>query len=145
MIVAALLAAGVAALAPGPNLRVAALDTQARAASPGELRLPTTIRNTGNRRAGASRTRFALSRDRALGADVRLASMPEASLRAGRSRTTTALLRVPAGLKGGAWYVIACADARSAVRERNEHDNCRAARDAIAVVPQTLPEVPPLP
>jgi hypothetical protein len=145
MIAATLLAAGVAALASGPNLRIAALDTQARAASPGELRLPTTIRNSGNRRAGASRTRFVFSRDRALGSDVRLASMPEARLRAGRSRTTTALLRVPAGLKSGAWYVIACADARSSVRERDERDNCRAARGAIAVQPQTLPEIPSLP
>jgi len=50
VIAAALLAAGAVALAPGPNLRVASVGTQARAASPGELILPTRIRNAGNRR-----------------------------------------------------------------------------------------------
>ena len=145
MIAAALLAAGAVALAPGPNLRVASVGTQARAASPGELILPTRIRNAGNRRAGASHTRYVLSRDRVRGGDVRLSSVPVAALRAGRMRTSTAMLRVPAGLKRGPWYVIACADGRHAVAERSERDNCRASGEPVAVVPEILPELPPPP
>ena len=82
---------------------------------------------------------------RVRGGDVRLSSVPVAALRAGRSRTTTAMLRVPAGLKRGSWYVIACADGRHAVAERSERDNCRASGEPIAVVPEILPELPPPP
>ena len=145
MIAAALLAAGAVALAPGPNLRVASVETQARAASPGELILPTT--DPQRRQSPRRRLPHAL---RALpgpwrGGDVRLSSAPVAALRAGRSRTTTAMLRVPAGLKRGSWYVIACADGRHAVAERSERDNCRASGEPIAVVPEILPELPPPP
>jgi len=145
VIAAALLAAGAVALAPGPNLRVASVGTQARAGSPGELILPTRIRNAGNRRAGASHTRYVLSRDRMRGGDVRLSSVPVAAMRAGRSRTITAMLHLPAGLKRGSWYVIACADGRHAVAERSERDNCRASGEPIAVLPEILPELPPPP
>jgi hypothetical protein len=55
------------------------------------------------------------------------------------------MLRVPAGLKAGAWYVLACADATDAVSERRESDNCRASRSTVALQAQTGPEIPPLP
>jgi hypothetical protein len=118
---------------------------QERAASPGELRAPTTVRNAGDRRAGPSHTRYYLSRDRERGQDVRLGSARVASLRAGRSRTGTAALLVPTGLKEGGWYVLACADAGRAVKERREGNNCAASRTAVAVQPQTLPDIPPGP
>jgi hypothetical protein len=145
VLAAALLTAGIAALAPGPDLRIAEVRAQSRAATPGELRVPTTVRNAGDRRAGASRTRYYLSRDRERGADVRIGSARVAALRAGRSRTGTAALIVPAGLKGGGWYVLACADAAHAVKERREGNNCAASGSAVAVQPQTLPEIPPGP
>ena len=145
MLAAALLTAGIAALAHGPDLRVAEVRAQERAASPGELRVPTTVRNAGDRRAGASRTRYHLSRDRTRGDDVRLGSARVEALRAGRSRTATAELLVPTGLKAGGWYVLACTDAGRAVAERREGNNCRASRTATAVQPQTLPDIPPGP
>ena len=145
VLAATLLTAGIAALAPGPDLRVAELHAQARAASPGELRVPTTVRNAGNRRAGASRTRYFLSRDRERGDDVRLATARVGALRAGRSRTGTATLPVPPGLKVAKWHVLACADAGDAVRERREGNNCAASATAVAVQPQTEPQIPPLP
>ena len=145
LVLAALLTAGLAALAPGPDLRVAALGVQERAASPGTLQVPITLHNAGTRRAGASRTRYVLSRDRAPGADVRLGSAPFAALRAGRSRTRRVDLHVPSGLKAGGWYVIACADADGAVRERREGNNCRASRLPVDVVPQIGPSIPPGP
>ena len=42
---------------PAPDLRGSDLEAQDRAASPGRLRVPTTMRTAGRRRAGASRTR----------------------------------------------------------------------------------------
>ena len=145
VLAAALLTAGIAALAPGPDLRVAEVRAQERAATPGELRVPTTVRNAGDRRAGASRTRYYLSRDRERGGDVRIGSARVTALRAGRSRTGTAALLVPVGLKEGGWYVLACADAGRAVKERREGNNCAASRTAVAVQPQTLPDIPPGP
>ncbi len=145
MLAAALLTVATAALAPGPDLRVTDVAAQARAGSPGELRVPTTVQNAGNRRAGASRTRYLLSRDRTKGGDVRLATAHVAAIRAGRSRTGKAALLVPPGLKAGDWHVIACADALGAVRERRERNNCAATRGAVEVLPQTEPQIPPLP
>ena len=145
VLAATLLTAGLAALAPGPDLRVAALEAQQRAASPGLLRVPTTVRNAGTRRAGASSTVFRLSRDRGLGGDLRLGSVDMASLRAGRSRTRTVELRVPTGLTAGDWFVLACADGRAEVRERREGNNCRATQEPVAVLRQIEPAIPPGP
>ena len=145
MVAAALLTAGIAALAHGPDLRVAEVRAQARAASPGQLRVPTTVRNAGDRRAGASRTRYYLSGDRKRGRDIRLGSARVTALRAGRSRTGTAALLLPPGLKAGDWHVIACADAFDAVAERRERNNCAATGGAVEVLPQTGPQIPPLP
>ena len=138
---AALLTVATVALAPGPDLRVTGVEAQARAGTPGELRVPTTVQNAGNRRAAASRTRYFLSRDRTKGGDVRLASARVAAIRAGRSRTGTAGLQLPAGLKAGDWHVIACADATGVVAERRERNNCAATRGAVEI----LPQIPPLP
>ena len=145
MLAAALLTTALAVTGPAPDLRVSDLEAQDRAASPGQLRVPTTVRNAGRRRAGASRTRYFLSLNRTRGGDVRLATARVAAIRAGRSRTGTAELRVPAGLKGGSWHVIACADALDAVQELREGNNCAATRGTVDVLPQTEPQIPPLP
>ena len=145
MLAAALLTAATAALAPGPDLRVTDVEAQARAGSPGELRVPTTVHNAGNRRAAASRTRYFLSRDRTKGTDVRLASARVAAIRAGRSRSGTAALQLPSGLKAGDWHVIACADALDTVSERRERNNCAATRGAVDVLPKIDPQSPPRP
>ena len=68
-----------------------------------------------------------------------------AAVRAGRSRTGTAELRVPAGVKAGSWHVIACADALDTVREPREGNNCAATRGTVDVLPQLEPQIPPLP
>jgi hypothetical protein len=145
VLAAALLTTALAVTAHGPDLRVSALEAQERAASPGELRVPTTVRNAGDRRAAASRTRYLLSRDREKGDDVRLATVRVAGIRAGRSRKGTAALLVPPGLKTGDWYVLACADALGTVRERREGNNCSATRETVDVVTPTEPQIPPLP
>jgi hypothetical protein len=143
---AVLLTTALAVLASGPDLRVTAVrPPQERAASPGALHVETTVRNAGTRRARASRTRYLLSRDRTRGGDVALGSARLPALRAGRSRTRTLGLHVPSALKGGAWYVLACADAADVVRERREGNNCRASRDTVAILPQTEPQIPPGP
>ena len=145
VLAAALLTTALAVTASGPDLRVSGLEAQERAASPGELRVPTTVRNAGNRRAAASRTRYFLSRDRERGGDVRLATARVAAIRPGRSRKGTAALSLPAGLRIGGWHVIACADALGTVQERREGNNCSATREAVDVLPQIDPEIPPLP
>ena len=56
-----------------------------------------------------------------------------------------AALLVPMGIEAGGWYVLACADAGHAVAERREGNNCAASRTAVALQPQTLPDIPPGP
>jgi hypothetical protein len=145
VLAATLLTVATATLAAAPDLRVTDVEAQTRAGSPGELRVPTTVHNAGRRRAGASRTRYFLSQDRAKGGDVRLATARVAAIRAGRSRTGTAALHLPSGLKPGDWHVIACADALDTVHEGREGNNCAATRGAVDILPQTEPQIPPLP
>lgn len=99
------------------------------------LRVRDTVRNRGRSTAGASQTRYYLSRDRRKGrGDVRLrGSRKVGKLRRGRRDRGFATLRVPAGAKTARYLVIACADGSGRVRERREGDNCSAARGRIAV------------
>ena len=82
MLAAALLTT-LLAVTHGPDLRISALKAQERAVSPGELRVPTTVRNAGDRRAGRSRTRYLLARDRRRGDDVRLPTARVAAIPVG--------------------------------------------------------------
>jgi hypothetical protein len=65
----------------------------------------------------------------------------------GRSRGR-AHLTIRAGAPGGRYSLIACVDATRRVRERNERNNCRAARRRVAVpgpdgaVPPSQPSPP---
>ena len=119
---------------PGADLVVSAVGRPPATAVPGSSFDATArVRNAGGRRAAGSVVRFALSRDAKLGkGDLTLAArklkklQPRTRARASRS------LRVPL-TASGAYRLIACADARKRVKERNERNNCRAAAGTVTV------------
>jgi tetratricopeptide (TPR) repeat protein len=132
-----------------PNLEVASVGTLPAVVAEGatfKLKVETTA-NTGNGKAGATTTRFYLTRDaeasiaerrasktnpRSALADVLLTGAREVPAldpgeRSKTPRKKPTTLRVPLGTAAGEWELLACSDDRGAVREKDEGDNCRAA------------------
>jgi hypothetical protein len=127
----ALLAPAASAAAPRrPDLTVSALSVRpAQVRAGGTVTVGATVRNRGAARAGASRVGLLLSADRrrdrrdvALGTPRRMRALaPSGSVR------VTAKVTVPAGVRTGSWWLLACADAHGTVRESSERDNCARA------------------
>lgn len=69
--------------------------------------------------------------------DVRVGAAKVPVLRARTSRRARAAATVPAGTGAARYRLLACADDTRKVRERNERNNCRAARRALTVVART--------
>src|SRR5919197_6022464 len=58
-------------------------------------------------------------------------------------RSQAVVFSLPPGLAPGPHSVVACADARKKIRERNERNNCRAAKVVIPGAPVPSPPGPP--
>lgn len=130
----------VARVVANRELRVTAMtmvDPPERVAPGAQLTVSDTVKNLGPARAGASTTRYYLSPDSARsGADVRLTgdrAVPPLS--AGGTSTGRLSVTVPPSTSAGEYFVLACADDRSAVPERDETNNCLASRTVVIVAP----------
>jgi hypothetical protein len=96
-----------------------------------------TTRNIGSAAAGASSSRYYLSKDARRGrGDVRLIGFPGLravpELRARRFSRATVMLGVPK-LATGRYRLLACADDLRRVRESNERNNCRASKTTVKI------------
>ena len=95
-----------------------------------------TVRNDGMVRADASTTRYYLSLDAVKSAaDILLTgshSAPEVD--PGASHTATVTVSVPGATALNSYFLIACADDKTAVAESNEGNNCIASPGAIVTV-----------
>jgi len=144
-----------------PNLKVTDVGALPAAATEGttlKLKVETTA-NKGAKRAGASTTRFYLTRDakasiaerrasrtnpRSALTDVLLTGAREVpALDPGKASKTKkkkpTKLTVPIGTPAGEWELLACSDDRGVVKEKKEADNClAAARLKVAALPGTL-------
>ncbi len=104
------------------------------------------VRNAGRARARPSFARFYLSSDRRrsrsdrrLGGARKVGPLPQRRVSRSRAR-----LIVPAGTRAGSYFLVACADDRGQVRERNERNNCRSSpRRMLVVVKAPSPPPPP--
>jgi subtilase family serine protease len=117
------------------------------AARPGSrFTVADTTKNRGRATARRSATRFYFSNDRVKSANDSLAggrSVP--SLRAGKSSKglTVVIVRVP--VVPATYWVIACADARRAVAEQSERNNCRVSATQVFVRERGIKPPPPPP
>jgi hypothetical protein len=108
------------------------------------------VKNAGRAKAGASRTRFYLTRDAAASLAARRASRtnPRSAptdllltgvkavpglARGKQSAVLTTKVTVPVGVQPGAYRVLVCADDQAAVREKTETNNCAVAGQALKV------------
>jgi CARDB len=97
-------------------------------AAGGSVRAATTIRNRGRAGAGRSIVAFYLSADRRRdGSDARLGRRRAPALAPGRTSRTRRRVRVPSRTAPGRYRLLACADAKRAVGEHRERNNCRSA------------------
>lgn len=126
-----------ASAAARPDLVVSELASPATTKVAGHaITVSTTVRNRGTARPEvASRVRYYLSSDRVRGDDRKLAGyLSTPRLAPGASRSAEATLTIPAATPSASYYVIACADGTSLVRESREGNNCRATSEQVEVV-----------
>lgn len=119
------------------DLIVTTLSDPPAAAEPGTSFSATdTIQNKGKKKAGASQTAYFLSSDQQQGAgDIELARHGVDKLKTKKKATTQTELAVPASIVPGAFYLLACADIGTDVKEKGkgEGNNCRASAGAMTV------------
>jgi subtilase family serine protease len=108
----------------GPDLVVLSVTAPAAAAAGASITLNDTTRNVGAGAAAATTTRFYLSTNATLdGGDTPLGSRAVPPLASATSSSAATAVIVPAATAPGTYYVIAQADADSAVLETAESNN----------------------
>jgi hypothetical protein len=140
-------AAPAAQAAAKPDLAVQRVAVSSATVAPGgALTVRDTVANVARRRAKAVRVGYWLSLDRRRDrADVALGGRAQKALggrRSGRGRRT---LTVPATVRPGAYFLLACADPTRKLKERSERNNCRASRARVTVSAPGPLGVAPLP
>lgn len=140
-----------ASAATAPNLVITEAGVDRTTLAEGDtVRVSFVVKNKGAKKAGRSSTRFYLTRDwaaslaarkssttnpRSAPQDIRLVGEADVkAVRAGKAMTTkTVELTVPIGTQPGSYTVVACADDKGKVAEKNEADNCTPAGKALKV------------
>jgi subtilase family serine protease len=111
-----------------PDLVVSALTVPSAGGAGNTLTVSATTKNQGSGAAGASVTRFYWSSNTTLdGGDTPLGASDIGNLAVGATTSSSIDLLVPAGTQTGTYYVLAGADANSAVTESSETNNTRSA------------------
>ncbi|MGH2950410.1 MAG: CARDB domain-containing protein, partial [Solirubrobacteraceae bacterium] len=121
-----------------PDLVVSKLSNPPASLRAGdELRLKVTVRNKGRRTAKRSAVGFYLStgKRRSRDAQALTGRLNAKKLKRRKKASGSAQLTVPPDADPGSYRVIACADDRRKVRERNERNNCRASRSNVRIEP----------
>jgi len=115
-----------------PDLVVSSFNVPSKARAGQKLRVSDTTANTGAGPAGVSATGYYLSLDATLDAgDIPLGVRPVPALAPGGADKGSVNLLIPSGTPSGTYFLIARADADSAVTEANEGNNTNA--DSIVV------------
>jgi|GEM_PF-2783453 len=92
-----------------------------------KLKITVTTANSGNKQAGASKTRLVLSKDTKLSKDDKiLKTLSVGKLAKGKSKASATTVTLPKVT--GAWRLLACADVAKKVTESSESNNCRSVK-----------------
>ncbi len=135
---------GAFVLGLGPDLVAMAVSNPPASAHPGDsFAVTDTVQNYSSFPVGASTTQYYLSRD-GRGRDVALSgSRAVPGLTPWAASTGTVTVRIPTlSDRGGAYYLLACADGPGTIVEADEANNCLASETTVTVV---VPRVPPPP
>jgi len=103
----------------------------------GTFSVTDTVQNAGAVASGASTTRYYLSLDavKSAGDTLLTGSRAVPALAAGTSHSGTVTVTIPTVTAPNAYFVLACADAASAVVETDETNNCRSSSSTVTVTP----------
>ena len=130
---------GSAAVRIGPDLIVSVVTAPATAVAGSTFTVTETTKNQGDGDSGGSTTRFYLSTNSTFdGGDQVLGTRTVAAVAADASDTATTSLTLPADTTAGTYYVIAQADATSAVVETTESNNTKASSTTMKVGPDLI-------
>ncbi|MBI4685215.1 MAG: hypothetical protein HY755_08445 [Nitrospirae bacterium] len=117
------------AISIGPDLTISSISAPSSAIAGNSISLSDTTKNNGAGDAGASTTKFYLSKDTVVdGSDSYLGSRAVPALAAGASDSASTTVTIPTGTAKGNYYIVAVADADNAVAEVLETNNTRASR-----------------
>jgi immune inhibitor A len=109
------------------DLIISSLSAPSTAAAGQSIAVNDTTKNNGTGTAGASTTKFYWSTNATYDAvDTYLGTRDVSALAAGITSTGGTIVTIPAGVKTGTYYIIAKADADSAVTETSEINNDKA-------------------
>ena len=129
-----------------PDLIQSALANPPAKKAPGsQFKVFDTVKNKGAVKAGRSVTKYFLSLDKRKSAgDIRLTG--KRSVKALAPNKTSAgnkNVTIPASTPEATYYLIACADAKSKVKEKSEGNNCRASTGKLSTktIPPAAPEI----
>jgi hypothetical protein len=99
-----------------------------------------TVKNKGNKKAGASVATFYLSSDkRQSGDDTALGTASVGKVKPKKSKPVSGVFDVPSSLAPGAYHVLVCADSGHSVKERKEANNCKGSSNTVQVGTSTGP------
>jgi hypothetical protein len=133
VLIAASLFPVAAGAAAKPDLTVTGVSHAPAGVTPGGA-FTTTFTVTARGTAKPSELGLVLSRDAKRSADdLVLTGVRKVKRLKGSSVTGKVQVTVPASAKAGAYRLLACADVKQKVRERNERNNCRAAAGTLVV------------
>lgn len=123
-----------AAPATRADLVVKAVTTPTTA-KPGEsVNFTVSVKNAGRDTAPATKTTVWLSTDKSVGGDTKIVGGAKtSSVRPGKSKSLKLTALVPTATADGDYYLIACADASTKVRESKEKNNCRTSASTLKV------------
>jgi hypothetical protein len=125
--------------ARAPDVRAVRVTAPSFAHAGGELSVRLTA-TAARKRVPGMRVRVYLSTDRKRSKDdVRAGASRLAAIKRGKRRTATITGKVPGKAAAGARYVIGCADDPGRIRERDERNNCRAAKARVALTARADP------
>jgi hypothetical protein len=121
-----------AATGARPDLDVKSVAAPASATAGTAFAVTDKVKNVGKAKARRSSVRFTLSADQiADRSDVEIGARTVKKLRAHHKSTATTVMTAPSA--AGVFFVVACADAQKAVRERSERNNCQASPQPLTV------------
>lgn len=138
-------AATTADAAVKPDLQVTALSVARSTVAQGStVKISDTTKNRSGGVAGASVTRYYLSKDGIRNAgDVLLASRAVGRLSATTTAKGSKVVIIPVATRPRVYRVLGCADATSKVRESSETNNCRSVTLSVtAADPGVFPQTP---
>ena len=110
----------------------------------GTVKVTDVTKNGGKAKSGKSSTGYYLSSDRKKSKGDRLLGRRSIKrLKRKKVSKGSRTVRIPASTQPGAYYVLACADSKGKLKEKSEHNNCKASSKKLTVMAPKLTSPPP--